>query len=431
MSEIAKQLLREPLTLWRNVKTKAYIFGDYIYALCQFWLGSRGFRASHQHRLMPLSSKINISRQDEGASQLYSKNAPARIAIFIAFAKRLTRSNKAYIEALNQAGFAVVYINNKCTEQASALAIKEICWRAYDRYNIGRDFGGFRDGVMLLRKEGLLESCQLLCIANDSMQFIPGRNAKALVIALNKFANSKKQALFSHISHQIQTHYQSYFQVLKPEIFRSKAFLGFWENYRFLSHRRHCIHKGEIMLSQSVYRRFSDVDILYTSDKLQEEFLIHYDTKEGIPAEEVLRLMPSPARTSQRCKVGYSLQQLLQSSENHGKLTGSQIYSVADLIENGNPSHVAAFLYPKYLRCPFIKHDLCTAGSYTIAQAVSLYKEVLLQSLEIDNLAEAEEIVNEYRDSIYIRGVPLSYQNRSREAAIAGVTGSFIYPSTY
>jgi hypothetical protein len=40
-------------------------------------------------------------------------------------------------------------------------------------------------------------------------------------------------------------------------------------------------------------------------------------------------------------------------------------------------------------------------------------------------------LVDEFRDLIYSRGVPLSYNNRLREAAIKGITGTFIYPSTY
>jgi hypothetical protein len=263
------------------------------------------------------------------------------------------------------------------------------------------------------------------------MQFIPGTYSDNLVRALNSFATSNKIALFSHISHQIQTHYQSYFQVLKPEVFLSKDFIQFWTRYLPISHRRHCIYSGEIALSQKVYRRFTAVETLFTSDKLQEALEKAYNKDGGVPAEEVLRLMPSPSRTSQAEKVGYSLGQLLQKSDQNERLSRVQLYSLPDLIENGNPSHIAAFLYPLYLHCPFVKHDLCTAGSYTIAQAVGLFREALERSANHEDPELISALVEEYRDLMYSRGVPLSYANRLREAAVKGITSGFIYPSTF
>ncbi|MCP9902073.1 hypothetical protein KBZ12_15830 [Cyanobium sp. Cruz CV13-4-11] len=431
MTDSFKKILKAPLGLWKKIKIKIFILSDYLQAQIDFWIGPHGRRSTPEKRLQPIQLQADLKHPGSTSRASASGDTPERIALFIAYAKRLTHSNRSYIEALKQAGFEVVYINNEVTNPETALALEGICWRVFDRRNIGRDFGGFRDGVLLLHGEGHLERCQLLCIANDSMQFIPGRNAQALVAALKDFAAGEKQALFSHISHQIQTHYQSYFQVLKPEVFRSRTFLQFWKDYLPLSHRGHCIYNGEIALSQRVYRRFQSVDTLYTSDKLQEALETHFASQGGVPAEEVFRLMPSPARTSQRRKIGYSLQQLMQQSDQHKTLTGAQLYSVADLIENGNPSHIAAFLYPIYLHCPFVKHDLCTAGSYTMAQAISLFREAARQSLGVEDGTRIENLVDEFKDLMYIRGVPLSYDNRLREAAIKGITGAFVYPSTY
>ena len=428
MTDSFKKVLKAPLGLWKKIKIKIFILTDYLHALVDYWLGPHGLRCAPERRFRMLSGDPGAEATMAGRRYGAAEATPELIALFIAYSRRLTLSNRAYIEALKDAGFAVVYINNETTDPDAAVSLQSLCWRVYDHQNIGRDFGGFRDGVLLLHQQGHLDRCRVLCIANDSMQFIPGRNAEALIAALNAFVASEKQALFSHISHQIQTHYQSYFQVLKPGIFRSKAFLQFWRDYTPLSHRGHCIYNGEIALSQKVYRRFPAVDTLYTSDKLHEALESHFRSEGGVPAEEVFRLMPSPARTSQRRKIGYSLQQLMLQSDQHEKLTGAQLYSIADLIENGNPSHIAAFLYPFYLHCPFVKHDLCTAGSYTMAQAISLFREVVKQSLGSEDV---ESYVEEFRDLMYCRGVPLSYNNRLREAAIKGITGTFVYPSTY
>jgi hypothetical protein len=418
MTDSAKKFIKAPIGIYRKIKIKVYILIDYFASLCEYWLGPNGSRSSPSMRLKPMG------KPTDGTT-------PSRIAVFIAYSKRLTLSSRAYLEALKKAGFSVVYINNDTTDEESLSSISDLSWRVFNRRNIGRDFGGFKDGILLLLEEGHLQRCQLLCVVNDSMQFIPGRNADALVRSVEEFAASDRKALFSHISHQIQTHYQSYFQVLKPDVFLSSQFIRFWKNYLPLSHRGHCIYKGEIELSQQVYRRFNPVETLYTSDKLLEAIEMSCQGKEGVPAGDVLRLMPSPARTSQMKKIGYSLNQLMVKSEKNGQLSRVELYSIPDLIENGNPSHIAAFLYPFYLHCPFVKHDLGTAGSYTMAQAISLFKEALLDSMGEARQQEIKALADEFRDLLYSRGVPLSYNNRLREAALKGITGAFVYPSTY
>ena len=422
MTDSVKKVFKAPFGILKRVKVWIFVLIDLLEALLDYWFGPHGARSTPAKRLQSIGPDSGEKTDNE---------TPERIALFISYSRSLTHSNRAYLEALNNAGFAVVYINNARTEPQSYEAIRSLTWRAFDRHNIGRDFCAFKDGVLLLLAEGHLQSCKLLCIANDSMQFIPGRNSDYLVSALNQFAKSTRLALFSHISHQIQTHYQSYFQVLKPDVFLSKDFIKFWASYLPISHRRHCIYNGEIALSQRVYRRFTAVETLFTSDKLQEALEQAYNEAGGVPAEEILRLMPSPARTSQAEKVGYSLGQLLQKSDQNEKLSRVQLYSLPDLIENGNPSHIAAFLYPIYLNCPFIKHDLCTAGSYTIAQAIGLFQEALERSATDEGPELITALVEEYRDLIYSRGVPLSYANRLREATAKGITSGFIYPSTF
>jgi len=411
MTDSAKKFIKAPLGIYKRIKIKAFILADYLASLGEYWLGPNGSRSSPSKRLIPIGKPST-----DGTT-------PSRIALFVAYSKRLTRSNRAYLEALNKAGFAVLYINNETTEEEALSYISDL--------KIGRDFGGFKDGILLLLEEGHLQHCQLLCVVNDSMQFIPGRNADALVRSMEEFANSDRKALFSHISHQIQTHYQSYFQILKPDVFLSRPFIRFWKKYLPLSHRGHCIYNGEIELSQQVYRRFNPVETLYTSDKLLEAIEQSCPERTGVLAEEVFRLMPSPARTAQMKKIGYSLNQLMAKSDKQEVLSRVELYSIPDLIENGNPSHIAAFLYPFYLHCPFVKHDLGTAGSYTMAQAISLFREALFDSMGEERQQEIKALADDFRDLIYARGVPLSYNNRLREAALKGITGAFVYPSTY
>lgn len=413
--------------LRKRIMHRAYTALDFASSLTHHLLSPYGRLASPEQRLTRL-----VPSAGEASSRQSSKETPERIAIFVAYSRTLTHSNRAYLEALNRAGFGILYINNTNTCPEDLPELTGLCWRAYDRQNIGRDFGAFKDGVVLLHGEGHFERCQMLCMANDSMQFIPGRNADALVHRIKKFADSQAKGLFSHISNQITAHYQSYFQILKPEIFRSSHFLNFWHRYLPLSHRRHCIYNGEIALSDQVYRRFQPVDILYTSDALLEALNAHFRQEGGIPGEDIMRLMPSPARTAEKGMLGHSLKQILDHCSLSLRLTDSQAYGIADLIENSNPSHMAAFLYPFFLDCPLVKHDLCIAGSYSIGQAICLYQEILETSArEASVPIQIESFLEEFKQLIYAKGVPMHYANKPREAAIKGISFGFVYPSTY
>lgn len=417
-----RKLIAFPKRLWKHFKIKAFILIIYLTSLLEYWLAPWGVRGGLRSRLHPLP----------GASQPGCAERPRKLAIFVAYTPQLTLSTKAYLSTLGKAGFAILYLCNCAIEAAAREALAPLVWRLYERRNLGRDVGAFRDGVLLLEQQGLLQDCGQLIIANDSMQFLPGANADALVAALRAFETSDDDGLFSHISHAYATHYQSYFQVIKNPIISSPQFLHFWREYWPLSHRGHCIFEGEIALSTKVYRHFKKLKVLYTSEALQAALVAAYGEPGGVPAEEILRLLPSPARTVQRRKVGYALDQILRMGDARQTLSSWQLYCLADLIENSNPSHVAAFLYPIYLQCPLIKQDLCVGGTFSIAQCIALFREALEQSARgSEEAIDIDAHVDEFSDVIYAKGTPMSYSEKPREAALKGITGGFVFSATY
>jgi hypothetical protein len=98
---------------------------------------------------------------------------------------------------------------------------------------------------------------------------------------------------------------------------------------------------------------------------------------------------------------------------------------LSELIELSNPSHVAAFLFPIYLKCPLIKHDICFAGSYSVGKALLLFNEVLCNA----GLEAAERNIRnqEFRRLIQMKGIPSDYSYKPVERALKGVTDGFKY----
>lgn len=409
-------------TVIRKIKLKFYRLYFYIIALQEYLLSAKGWRGGYRSRLQDL-------RVDLPEDSSY----PRKIAIFVGYSHHLTLSTGTYLEALRSAGFSILYLGNHPISSELQERLSKVCWKLFERCNIGRDFGAFKDGVLWTHRNMYLERCDTLLIANDSMQFIPGANAASLVKHLKEFDQSSDVGLFSHISHVHDTHYQSFFQVLKYQIFRSRSFINYWTNYLPLSHRGHCIFQGEIALSQQVYRRFSNIRVLYSSLSLVEAINSNRPGHTSLGAQDITRLMPSPARTLQRTQANYILSKLLERAEKNECVSESDLFLVSELIENNNPSHIGAFLFPLFLGCPLVKQDLCSAGSFSIAQASALFKEILIYSNQQNNV-DSDDLHNRVSEFILLlnqKGTPLSHMNKPREAARKGITGGFIYAGVY
>lgn len=377
-----------------------------------------------KHELSQIGQK-RASQWRLGAPAWSSKNKPENqnICIFVMYAKEKSLSTISYIEALAEAGFEIIAINNAETPQDLLEELSTRCWRVYNRLNIGRDFGAYKDGVLMLIEEGFLNNCASLCLANDSMHFIPGLYGKAFTSEIKAFLASTDIALFSHISHQVSRHYQSYFQILKSEVLNSEQFISFWEAYRPLSHREHCIHKGEIALSSRVYNRIARARVLYTTEKCLNGLCV--SGVEPPSVDYILGMMPSTTKTKQKRRKNYALDQLLLAASNNDVLSEINQHYLMDLLESSNPSHAGAFLFPMLIKCPLVKHDLCFAGSFSKAKALHLFRIALTSS----GLQEPEvnARLDEFRRTITAKGIPADYMKRPKERALKGVNKEYIY----
>lgn len=400
------------------------MLADYIDKVSEYEFGPYGRRSSPLDRLTRLSHSDSYS-----SKSIPDSHTPTRIAIFAAYSNKLTTSSQVYLQTLNKAGFAVLYINNSSTLKSEVSSIVNLTWQAFDRVNIGRDIGAFKDGILLLQSEGHIDKCELLGIFNDSITFIPGKNADDLVSRINNFAASCYMGLFSHLSSDVLPHYQSFFQVLKPEIFRSDQFLEFWRKYHHISHRGHSIYSGEVALSTKVYSCFSPNEILYSSISLAEHMQELKDSGNDMLYCDLIGLLPSTSKTIEAALVGNSLGNLIDFINTRKIISTLAIYFIAELIESSNPSHMAAFLYPTFLRCPLVKNDLCSAGTYSLAQASALLRKVLESSADtITTRNQASLILEEFKQLIISKGTPRGYANKPRDAAIKGITSGFVYP---
>ena len=142
--------MRLPQRIKRKVQRKILTTMEYFCAQVEHLQCTFANNENHSTRLgTPWHRNKNLEK-------------PANVAIFVAYSEKATASHIHYLKALKSAGFAILFINNKSTRLSDYPKIREHCWLAYDRINIGRDFGAYKDGILWLESEGFLTTCNYL-----------------------------------------------------------------------------------------------------------------------------------------------------------------------------------------------------------------------------------------------------------------------------
>ena len=91
---------------------------------------------------------------------------------------------------LKEINYGVVFVNNLPIANDDYEFLKNNSILSFNRVNLGRDVGAFKDIFLYLSSSGYLENLELLGFANDSVQFIPGKYAKKFQKSINKFEES-------------------------------------------------------------------------------------------------------------------------------------------------------------------------------------------------------------------------------------------------
>lgn len=404
------------------------LFAISVIEVARYLISPYGFRSSSAQRL----TRIELAGANRN-TLISEMGDRGPICLFAAHTNRISISSIEYIRMFKDLGFRVMHVNNRESSSQLIDALSPLVWRAFDRPNLGQDIGAYKDGILWLEAQGYLKNCTALAVVNDSMQFIPGKYAMNMSERIDLFLDSTSPALFSHVSQQVMPHYQSFFQILKPEVFLSREYISFWRHYIPYSHRSHCIYRGEIGISRLVYNGLARSTTLYTSEALSQHLLSSCRDKNGISADDLLYLMPAPYRTIIEEIENPALDQLMRARVSGRTLLKSELACISELIENSNPSHVAAFLFPVYLHCPLLKRDLCFAGSFTIGQAANIYRHALLASLGESSEPSVlmEGLIQEYVECLYAKGVPQGYSRMRVRAIRKGLAKGFLYSPTF
>lgn len=216
-------------------------------------------RLNHRRRLAAHDRDFDqIVRTQNGSVERSDK-----VAIFLLYQPTgVAASVFLTLDYLIRNGYAPLIVMNSPILPEDAERLRKASWLIVTRPNFGYDFGGYRDGLRIMKGTG--DTPHRLIIMNDSIWFpmqgdpIPVLEARlnecgldAVGLNQDQKARYQKDGSLHYESRQLD----SYFFLLSSACVESTAFSTFWTNYRMSSNKAYTIKHGEIGFSMHMMRQ--------------------------------------------------------------------------------------------------------------------------------------------------------------------------------
>jgi hypothetical protein len=263
---------------------------------------------------------------------------------------------RTIIDAVARSHFNLVIVSNAQLTDRLAEELRGKSRLLIERNNIGRDFGGYKDGIAIVLRRFDVER---LVIANDSVFYL----SEGLDELLAKLDGPQDLIGVSEV-YDHHYHVASFLMSFGRRVADSTVFREFWRRYKPLGSRRWAIFRGEGDLSAQLLRGGFRPHILYRAVHLRPH-LANDDV--------VLPLLPLQVRawlagsgearsTTLLHKIGIALKWLGGSPR--AKLEGADL--VIDEVMGRNQMHTAGLMFRKFMGLPLIKRDLYYRDVYSL-----------------------------------------------------------------
>ncbi|WP_176518671.1 rhamnan synthesis F family protein [Rhodobacter maris] len=159
--------------------------------------------------------------------------------------------------------YSVVLVSNGALPPASRDSLRPHCRSILERPNFGYDFGGYRDGIHFLQRQGLSPSH--LILLNDSIWFpmvsdsqVIGRleasalDVCGLLLRPRRRGEAKRAFGRRHQATGPSEFLESYLIHLRQPVWESETFRRFWRDYKQSSSKWLTIKRGEIGFSKAL-----------------------------------------------------------------------------------------------------------------------------------------------------------------------------------
>lgn len=318
------------------------------------------------------------------------------VAIFLIFpSKGILNSHLLMLNSLIRSGITPVVVSNVPLTEPDRRLLLCFAFKLIERPNIGYDFGGYRDGVLLV--SSLLPKLDRLWILNDSAWLVEqepswfeaARATKKDFVATVSNRGIHKVDIEEHTkiswifnSKNRKFHYVSNSWCLGARIISDPSFLRFWKRLQIRQSKQLTVRRGEIGFSQWVIRKGFTHGATIEVNELDKELESMPDTQLQQATRNLLMIDPAFEIVKRRV-----LELDVNSVEGRSQRISLCLAAVA--------RYGAIIAMPHYyLQCkklPFFKKSIMSASTESAQLALEIM-EGLPGELGKDIRSEAKEL---------------------------------------
>lgn len=173
------------------------------------------------------------------------------VLLFVVYAPKSLLMYDRFFQLFEKLNYKIVVIANSGLSSEFIERFQNKVVLIAERYNIGRDFGAYKEFICKLRRENAQPKNLIIC--NDSIF----ANLKQDDIRFTDFLISNQNKDFVGAAEYMGVpgyHVQSYFLKFSQKVLNSTHFIKFWNEFLISDDRRLNIHNGEIKLTEAILR---------------------------------------------------------------------------------------------------------------------------------------------------------------------------------
>jgi Rhamnan synthesis protein F len=322
-----------------------------------------------------------------------AKKKSNRYVLFVLYVRGKTPPFiETLFRAIGRTRLNLVISTNARITPAQRQALLENCHLLIERADLGRDFGGYRDGIRYLLRTG--EPIERLILLNDSLFYLEG-GLDTLLAELD----GEHDVIGLTEDFHLYYHVQSFALSFSGHVLKNNRFLSYWRKYRPISTRRWAIQKGERGLTRQLIRSGFAPHIIHYGAQLTP----HLRSLKLGDLLDAVRLLPPTHRQrlydefddiheTQTTALLSSINALVKGARRLHLITDAQLSDMRDssiaqmlsvsddtaaiqeeaehwvldaflekiilIVSTRNQIHVGGFLFSKFLGMPVIKRDI-------------------------------------------------------------------------
>ncbi len=268
-----------------------------------------------------------------------------KVAVFVIFAtgSKIPGYVFHHLEALKRTGFDVVVISNN--RKIGDRSMDRLCRTAsvvLRRYNMGYDFGAYRDGILYALNE--FPDAREILLVNDSV-FGPLTDLSTL---FERARNLSGDVVGLIDSAEIRYHFQSFWLLFREGALRLPAFRRFWERMPYLKDKSAVVQAFETGLVTRFEEMGLECEPIFSSLELVRRSIPFLEAKQ----RDLLQDLTSDGTSLEEMLGFQSYSRLLFKQHNENLLR---------MCATGRPLNPTVFLWEPLiveLGFPFLKREI-------------------------------------------------------------------------